>query len=498
MATIPVSAIVSVTPQVVSAGGSALDLNGLLLTTSTRVPINSVLSLSSVADVESYFGASSTEAAAAAIYFNGFDNSNVKPGALLFAQYPTASVAGYLRGGNVGALGLDAVKALSGVLTVSVDGTAKTSSSINLSTATSFSNAASIILAAFTSPGFTVTYDSVSGGFLFTSATTGASSSMSYATGTLSAGLLLTSATGAVTSAGAVAAVPGTFMSAVVALTQNWVSFTHLFDPDVSGNTNKLAFAAWTNGRGNRFWYVPWDTDVTPTQSTAATGSLGYLLGASDYSGTTPVYAPDYKLAVFCLGYAASLDFAQTDGRATLAFKSQTGMTATVTNQTAADNLIDNGYSFYGAYATANDQFVFAYPGNVSGPYLWADSYINQIWLNNGLQLAIISGLTQAKSVPYNARGYALIEAWCLDPINAAVNFGAIQPGVTLSAAQIAQVNSAAGLKIDTILSTRGWYLQVKDASPQVRAARGSPPVTLWYMDGQSVQSLNLASIMVQ
>lgn len=498
MATIPASAIVSVTPQVVSAGGSALDLNGLLLTTSTRVPINSVLFLSSLPDVESYFGASSTEATAAAIYFNGFDNSNVKPGALLFAQYPTAPVAGYLRGGNIGALGLDAVKALSGVLTVSVDGTAKTSSSINLSAATSFSNVASLIQAAFTLPGFTVTYDSVSGALVFTSSTTGTSSTMSYASGTLSAGLLLTSATGAVTSAGAAAAVPGAFMSSVVALTQNWVSFTTLFDPDVSGNANKLAFAAWTNSRGNRFWYVPWDTDVTPTQSNAATGSLGYLLGASDYSGTTPVYAPDYRLAVFCLGYAASLDFAQTNGRATLAFKSQTGMSATVTNQTVADNLIANGYSFYGAYATANDQFVFAYPGNVSGPFLWADSYINQIWLNNSLQLAILSGLTQAKSVPYNSQGYALIRAWCMDPITAALNFGAIRPGVTLSAAQAAAVNAAAGLKIDTAITANGYYLQVKDAAAIDRAARRSPPCSLWYADGQSVQQINLASIEVQ
>jgi hypothetical protein len=59
-------------------------------------------------------------------------------------------------------------------------------------------------------------------------------------------------------------------------------------------------------------------------------------------------------------------------------------------------------------------------------------------------------------------------------------------------------VNNAAGKKIDDILSTQGWYLQVKDALPQVRAVRGSPPITFWYMDGQSVQKLNLASVEVQ
>jgi hypothetical protein len=101
-------------------------------------------------------------------------------------------------------------------------------------------------------------------------------------------------------------------------------------------------------------------------------------------------------------------------------------------------------------------------------------------------------------SIPYNTQGYAQIEAACLDPINAAVNFGAIRAGVTLSASQAAQVNASSGLDIADTIQSRGWYLQVSDAQPQVRAARASPPCTLWYTDGQSVQAINLASIEVQ
>jgi len=498
MASIPASAIVSVTPSVIGAGGTALDLNGLVLTTSTQVPIGTVVDLASAADVSSYFGGSSAEAAAATIYFNGFDNSNKKPGAMLFAQYPTASVAAYMRGANVGTL--DYVTSLAaGVLTITVDGVAKTSASINLSGASSFSNAASLILAGFTTPGFTVTYDSVSGAFKFTSSTTGASSTIGFASGTLSAGLFLTQATGAVTSQGAIASVPSTFMNVIAQTTQNWAAFTTLFDPDGgSGNDEKLLFAAWTNGAGNRYLYVPWDTDSAPTASNDATTSLGNILKANNSTGTAPIYAPDSDDAVFVLGYVASIDFEQTNGRATLAFRSQTGLAANVTNETVANNLIANGYNFYGSYATANDEFVFCYPGLVSGPYAWVDSYVNQIWLNNALQLAILSGLVQAKSIPYNQAGYARIRAFCMDPINAALNFGAIRQGVTLSAAQIPEVNSAGGVNIADVLSTQGFYLQVKDATPQVRAARGSPPCSLWYNDGGSIQNINLASILVQ
>jgi hypothetical protein len=59
-------------------------------------------------------------------------------------------------------------------------------------------------------------------------------------------------------------------------------------------------------------------------------------------------------------------------------------------------------------------------------------------------------------------------------------------------------VNAAAGLAIDTVLSSQGWYLQILDATPQVREARGTPPCTFWYMDGGSVQNINLASVEVQ
>lgn len=502
MTSIPASAIVSVIPQVISGGGNGLDINMLLLTTSTRLPIGGVYGFASAADVGAYFGSTSTEKALADVYFLGFDNSNIKPGNLLFTQYPASAVSSWLRGGNVSALTLTQLQALSGVLTITVNGSSKTSSTISLTAATSFSNAATIIAAAFTSPGFTVTYDSQSGGFLFTNSTTGASSTITVASGTLAAGLKLTAATGAIVSQGADAAVPATFMDAVVAQTTNWVTFTTVSDPDASGNTVKQEFAAWTNAQAKRFAYITGDTDVTPTQSSAASTSLGAIVKAANSDGTVPVWAATWaeavKKAVFIGGTAASIDWEQTNGRITFAFKSQSGLTADVTNQTIANNLIANGYNFYGSYATANDQFVFLYPGLVSGVFDWLDAYINQIWLNNALQLANMTLLKEIKSVPYNAAGRALIQAAAADPIQAALNNGVIRAGVTLSNLQAAEVNNTAGIKIDDIITRQGWFYQVKDATAQVRSNRGSPPCTLWYTDGGSVHKLNIASVEIQ
>ncbi len=501
--TIPASQIVSVTPSVVSAGGTALDLIELMLTTNYRVPIGSVMSFPTAASVSSYFGPASNEAAAAAVYFSGFSGATKQPGAVLMAQYPTAPVGAYLQGGNLSALTLTALQALSGSLDVTIDGTVHTAASIVLSSATSFSSAATLIQTGLALTGSqTVTYDSVSSAFVINSGTTGTTSTITFATGTLAASLALTQATGAVLSQGAIAAVPASFMAGIIAQTQNWATFQTLFDPDNgSGNTQKQLFAAWVNSTNNRYAYLAADTDITPTESTAATTSLGYILQSTKSSGTAPIYEPagqTLHLAAFLGGQIASIDFNATNGRTTSAFRSQSGLSPSVTNATAAANLIANGYNFYGAYATANQGFDFFYPGSISGAYDWIDSYINQIWLNNQCQLALMTMLTQYKSIPYNPVGYGYIRAALADPISAALNFGAIRSNVPLSASQASEVNALAGMAIDGVLSTVGWYLVIQPATAQVRAARQSPTVILIYQDGQSVQSVNLSSVLVQ
>ena len=183
---IPANQIVSVTPSVLAAGGNALDMIGLTLTDSTRPPIGQVLSFASSRDVSTYFGSASNEAALGAIYFLGFDNSNVKPGSMLFAQYPRAAVSAYLRGGNVSAVTLAALQAVSGTLSITIDGVVKTGS-IDLSAATSFSNAGVIIADTLNIPAPSPSIAIVTGSIATTTLTVTAVTS-----GTLAVGQFLT------------------------------------------------------------------------------------------------------------------------------------------------------------------------------------------------------------------------------------------------------------------------------------------------------------------
>ena len=634
--TIPADQIVNIVPSVLGAGGKALDLNGLILTRSPELPTMTPVSFPDANSVADYFGPSSAEARAAGIYFQGPDGATIQPGALLFYRYATSPIAAFVKGGDISALAITDLQQVTGVITVTIDGQTFTSSTIDLSNAVSFSDAATTIQTAlgaadavvtggispntqsakaqidgtvltlsagatvflgtvvggasvltgttiiefltgtggagtytvdqtqtvaretmtfttglmtvsgvtsgvlkvgqqlagsgvdpttvivgngtgaggagtyYVTPSqtvaggttisaepATVTFDSVSGGFVITSGIVGVNSTISAVTGTAATPLFLTAAKGAVLSQGVNQTNPVTTMNQVANLTQNWATFTATSFPSINA---MIQFAKWASLSGNRYAFAQFSGDLGPTVTPDVT-SAGSQIIAAGYSGTILNYAisgEGLNTAARVLSYAASLDFSATNGRATLAFRSFSGAVPSVTDAATAANLIANGYNYIGAYATANQPFTFYYPGQITGPYLWADSYFNQIWLNNQLQLALVSLLTTVKSIPYNSSGNALIRAACSDPINAAINYGAIRQGVTLSAAQALEVKVAAGIDISAPLQTAGYYLQILDATPQVRAQRGSPPITLWYMDGESVQSINMASILIQ
>ena len=575
---IPASQLVNVLPSVLAPGGNPLSLNGVFLTRSVRVPIGAVLGFATLVDVENYFEPTSIEATLAGKYFAGFTNATTLPGMLYFAQYNEADVSAYLRSGSFAGTTLAQLQNLSGTIIVAIDGVTVTTPNIDLSSANSFSNAATLIqaglqanggvfagtgtidngagaagntltISAVTSgavhlgdivtggvnpaaitafltgtggigtytvggaaqdfnPGgaiavssaATATYDAQLKRFVIHSGTTGDDSTVAFATGTLAANLKLQAVQGAQLSQGADVPVPAAFMSAVAVSTQNWATFMTVFEPDID---EKMAFADWVQTRNERFAYVAWDSDVTILAGDAP-ASFGGQCELGQYDGIWPQYEPatddgnGRKAAMIC-GIVASIDWAQRQGRITFAFKGQGGMVPDVLDATTANNLIANGYNFYGAYATANDSFVMTQPGQTPGAWNYFDSYINQIWLNSELQLALLVMMTRVNSLPYNSEGYNTMRASITDPTQRALFNGVIQPGVTLSNSQRAQINTAAGFAgAADAVQNNGYYLQIDDAPPEVRAVRGSPPCSYWYADGGSIQKIDLASINVQ
>ncbi len=570
MNSIPASRLANVIPGVLSAGGNPLSLNAVFLTNDPSIPIGTAQPFASALDVSNWFGALAPETALANVYFAGYTGCTTLPSVLYFVQFNSAPIAAYVRGASVAGLSLTQIQALSGLISLSIDGVPQISASINLSSATSLSNAATLMTAGLqnatgrfagtanqtaatsivtvtatgsgqlnvgdvltgtgvdagltitsfgtytvlagtgtvnvsTNTGFastavdvagvgTVSYDSLRAAFVIQSPTTGVNSSVALpAADSLTTGLNLTAATGAVTSAGAATAVPATLMNQITGITQNWATFMTVAEQTLSV---KEAFAVWVQATSKRYLYVCQDSDVTALQANAS-GTFGAIVNAANDDGIMPVYdnSGTGVLAALQCAIAASINFAQQNGRTTFAFRGQAGLTAQITDETTYNNLLGNGYNCYASFATANAQFTQNQPGQISGVFGWADTYINQIYLNASFQLAIMTGLANTPAVPYVTRGYNAIRGWLLTPIKAAKNFGSIVAGVTLSGSQSAALNAATGDPNATAtIQNTGWYLQILDPGSIVRGNRGTPVINFWYTDGGSVQQISMSS----
>ncbi|MCH4094626.1 MAG: DUF3383 domain-containing protein [Acetobacter peroxydans] len=463
MAGIPISSIVQVTPGVLVAGGGLNGLTGLVLTQQTAiVPAGTVLSYSSAADVGTAFGTGSSEYAMARVYFAGYDTAVLTPASLMFGGYAPA------------ASGAEATASVSG-------------------------GAVSAIAVAQGGSGYeTAPNVTVSGG-----GGTGATATATVSGGVVTGITVTDGGTGytqapTVTLEAASLDAPSTRMDTLRRASGVWNGFAPAFEPALE---EKKALATWVGTQNSAVWAVLWDTDpqaVTQNSTTA----FGVWLAQQAIEGVSAVYGGAVSAAL-CLGWMASLSFGTRAGRQTLAFiQDASGLVSpAVTDGTRAATLIANGYNFYGSYASGSSLFSFMRPGSVSGRFAWADSFVNQIWLNASLTEALVTLLLNTGQIPYNTEGDTLVKAAVQDTISSALAFGAIQPGVSLTTAQKQQIANAAGVAAAAdAVAAQGWYFQpgVSTAAASYRVARTTPPARLWYADGQSVQAIQLSSVEVQ
>ena len=495
---IPMNNVISVLPRVIAAAGNALNLNGVFVTKSDKVPARTAPYFASADAVGGYFGYDSAEFDAAQHYFTADDNKQAVPGRVYFYRYATSATSASLSSGTLGDLTLDKLKEVTGYIGVFIDGKEKKADNINLSAATSFINAASLLSDALKAP---VVYDQTRKSFVITSSTTGAATTIAYATGAAADKLRLSAGSGAVLSAqGTDADTPNSAMTALGHITQAWATFTTTWEPTLD---EKLGFKTWSAAQNDRFLYVAYDTDPNAFVANNA-DSFGAKAKAEKASGVI-VFAGDAgqvdllrNVAAFAMGSIASTDFDRLNGRKSLAFKSQSGLPAVITDESKAAVAIANGYNIYGAYATAQDSFNWIYPGTVPGRFKTASAYVNQIWLNAQIQYALAVLCQQVNRIPFNIDGDGLVEGAALSPINRAVNAGVITKGVRLDDSQKQQLMNAIGRDVSSAIEAKG-YIFIPGCSTASAAQRtdGSIKPSLFYMDGGEVRSISMTSTAV-
>ena len=488
LASIPASEIVTVLPSVLGAGGTAMALNAVIISDDVKFVAKEYSNADAVGND---YGTTSDKYKFAQIYFNGFTGSTVKPSALFISKYSAVASAAKLTGASLRSMSLNQLKAITGAISVTINGVLKTGT-VNLSTATSFSNAATLIATALTAA---VTFDTQLQSFVVASGTTGATSSISFATGAVAGALGLTELTGAQLDNVTTVDTSTTAMKRLTNYTLNLSTIVAETSTALTDDIQK-EIATWVSLQNHRYWLVKYGEEPTALIANNTTNFAGWI-AENNVADVTCVYGT-LEHAALCAGYAASLNFSELNGRTTMDFRSTSTLAPSVTDVDDANALESNGYAYYGAFATANDRFIFLRNSIVSGEFKWVDAYLNQIYFNSQLQLAQITGLIANKSIPYNEVGKSKVRASAQDPINEMLNFGGIQTGVILSEQQKSIINNEAGVDAATIIFNQGYYLMIRDATAQVRAVYGSFPIKLWYTDGGSVHSINISSINVQ
>lgn len=496
---IPASYIVDITPRVISAGASGIEINGLFLTTNSQLPAGVVKEFISSNAVAEYFGYESGEYNTAVVYFSGYQNSFKKPSVIKFASRVLNAVPAYLRGGKLNTT-LEALKLVTdGSFNITIDGTSREFTGIDLSECLSLSAVALKVQSAInTAPlSASVTYSSLNGGFQITSGTVGADSAISYATagaeGTdLSSLLCLSSETGALISVGMDALSADENMNNIVGQDSNFVTITTLYNAEHEEAVN---LGKWSNSQGVNYCYIVWSNEASALMPDNNNDVVSVMTAA----GITN-FAGAYNTALVAagiMGTFASVDWNRLNGAIDLAFKKVDGLIPSVMTESDASVLDKKTYTYMGKFATKNTQFNFLYKGMITGDYINISTYINAVWLNETIKNALLTGLSGVTRTTYNENGYSFIRAWMSDPVNQAVNNGVIQTGVTLSEAQKAQIISEVGEDITPELFANGYYLLIQDPGALARSTGESPVIMLYYTDGGVVKKLQISSSVI-
>lgn len=487
---IPASHIVAVSSRVLSGGSADLETNGLLLTKSALIPAQTpAVTFTTASDVAAMFGAESIEARFAQQYFTGCENQQMSPLALVVARRIDEAAAAWIRGASVTATLAELKEVTDGALKITVDGTEKTASSVDLSEATSLSDVATKVATAIT--GVTGTYDSNLNAFTFTSSTTGVESTMGFASagdsGTdLSALLGLTEAAGAVLSQGVAAMTEAQNLDAISTVTRNWVGFTTAYEAELE---EAQGLAAWADINDD-YVYFDWTLDdKCLNQLTQSTTKPAQLM--DNYNCTACIFG-DWHEAAFALGIGASIAWDRNQGMKVWFAKATTGISPRITSEAEANALEAIRCSYFGEFATRNAQFDFFNRGTLASTlYGFIDVLYGSIVLRNWIQRSCMDGFKQTNRVPYNARGEALIRAWIQDSINRALQCGIIDAGLDLSESQKAQLmQETADESVVNALFINGYWIGITMPAANVRADRGAPVVSVYYAYAGSVQTL--------
>lgn len=442
-------------------------------------------SYSSIDGIAADFGTSAPEYLAASLYFG----QSPQPTTCYVGKWASSATSGLLRGAILTApqqalANFTAVT--NGGMKISIDGVLQTVSALNLSAVTNLNGAASALQAKLT--GATVVWDANNGRFIVTSATTGATSSVSFATspstGTDVSGLFgMQSANGGYVVNGAVAETLLQGVSTLAGMSNKWYGL-QIAASGAYTDDDVLAVSGFIEAAGvSRIFGVT--TQATAVMDAAQTTDIASKLKALGYKRTFIQYSGNSAYASASLfGRAFTVDFQGSNTTITLKFKQEPGVAPEYLNETQAAALKAKNCNVFVEYD--NDTAILQEGVMVNGYFF--DEVHGTDWLQNDVQTDIYNLLyTSTTKIPQTDGGITRILARISARLEQSVVNGLVAPGVW-NTGGFGALNTG-----DTL--AKGYYVYAPPVASQSQAdreARKAPVIQCAIKLAGAVHSANI------
>lgn len=432
------------------------------------------------------FGTTAPEYLAATLFFD----QAPQPTQLYIGRWAQGATAGILYGTAIApANQLMSVwnPITSGGIDFTIDGVARNLTGLNFSAASNMNGVAAVINTALSTHGSCV-WDAVNSRFIITSSTTGASSTLAFATPGAGTDISELTKLASDDNGSTVAGIVAESLLAAVTILDNlptyWYGLQTVGQTGHISSSDVLAVAGYIQGAGLPHIYGVSTQDPNAILG-SATSDIGYLLKAGQYTRSFVSYSSTTKHSVASIfGREFTVNFQGNNTVIDLMYKQEPGVVPELLTPSQAASLDTKRYNYFASYNNSTQIIV---NGWMSGP-----AYLDEIHgtdaLANEVQTNVYNLLyTNPTKVPQTDAGVHqivnVIEATCAS----FVNNGLLAPGTW-------QTGGFGTLSQGDFLP-KGYYVYAPPVAlqaPADRAARKSPPIQVAAKLAGAINTVNV------
>ena len=489
MQTLAVSDVVSVQVVMSPKAAATRDFGALLiLGYSPVIDVNErIRQYSSLDGVVADFGTSAPEYLAANLYYS----QSPQPETLFVGRWAKTATSALLKGGALSESQQDLANftaVTTGGMKITIDGTLKSLSAIDLSAVTNLNGVASAVTTKLGASG-TCVWNAEFDRFEITSSTTGVTSTITYAEAPAS-GTDISALLGLVTG---VASAPVNGVAAeslvdavaeIAGMSNAWYGL-QVADATLS-ESDVLAVAAFIEGAGQSRIFGYTTQNALALDGTSTTDIVAKLK-AANYKRTFDQFSSSSPYATASIfGRAFTVNFQGNNTTITLKFKQEPGVTAEGLNETQAAALKAKNCNVFVNYS--NDTAIIQ-EGVMANGYFF-DEVHGLDWLQNDLQTAVYNLLyTSTTKIPQTDQGINRIVTTLCERMEQAVANGLVAPG---------QWNGPefGALKAGQFLST-GYYVYAPPVATQSQADREARKAPVIQIAAKLAGAVHFADIIV-